>query len=107
MRCNVLGLLDMLSLDLETLPVQQDLVRRSQVALVELQTPVRRSAKLCCTDSTGTLTGKHSATLQRSLGKLGCAMAFEKYQTKLKVSPCPDVLCDQTSYRTAAAKRTR
>ncbi len=87
--------LDMLSLDLESAPELQDLVRRSRSALVELQTlyeevrnyaaPIqldrsRQSIHRLCNEVWG-----HLVDHWRSM----------KVQLVLRCAPCPDVNCDK------------
>ena len=87
--------LDMLSLDLESAPEQQDLVRRSRSALVELQTlyeevrnyaaPIqlersRQSLQRLCSDVWGDLSDQWRSP---------------NIQLVLHFGPCPDVRCDK------------
>ncbi len=87
--------LDMLSLDLEFAPEQQDLVRRSRSALVELQTlyeevrnyasPIqlersRQNIQRLCNETWGNLLDQW-----RTL----------RVQLVLRCDPCPDVHCDR------------
>ncbi len=87
--------LDMLELDLESAPVQQDLVRRSKTAMVELQTlyeevrsyaaPIqlersRQSIQRLCDETWGNL-----VDLWRSM----------RVELMLRCAPCPEVLCDR------------
>ena len=87
--------LDMLELDLESAPVQQDLVRRSKTAMVELQTlyeevrsyaaPIqlersRQSIQRLCDETWGNL-----VDLWRSM----------RVELVLRGAPCPEVLCDR------------
>ncbi len=87
--------LDMLSLDLGSAPEQQDLVRRSRSALVELQTlyeevrnyaaPIqlersRQSLQRLCSDVWGNLSDQWRAP---------------NIQLVLRFGPCPDVKCDK------------
>ena len=87
--------LDMLDLDLESAPEQQDLVRRSKSAMIELQSlyeevrsyaaPIqleksRQSIERLCNETWGNLVGQwRSMTVE----------------LVLRCSPCPDVFCDR------------
>ena len=87
--------LDMLELDLESAPEQQDLVRRSKSAMIELQTlyeevrgyaaPIqlersRQSIQRLCDETWGNLVDQWRTT---------------RVELVLRCAPCPEVLCDR------------
>jgi two-component system sensor kinase FixL len=87
--------LDMLSLDLETLPVQQDLVRRSQVALVELQTLYEEVRNFAAPIQLERSRVNIQRLCNEVWGNLASQWRSKNIKLELKTSPCPEVLCDK------------
>lgn len=87
--------LDMLSLDLESAPEQQDLVRRSRSALVELQTLYEEVRNYAAPIQLERSRQNLQRLCNETWGNLVDQWRTMRVQLVLRNDPCPDVNCDR------------
>lgn len=87
--------LDMLSLDLESAPEQQDLVRRSRSALVELQTLYEEVRNYAAPIQLERSRQNLQRLCNETWGNLVDQWRTMRVQLVLRSDPCPDVNCDR------------
>ncbi len=87
--------LDMLSLDLESAPEQQDLVRRSRSALVELQTLYEEVRNYAAPIQLERSWQNIQRLCNETWGNLVDQWRTLRVQLVLRSDPCPDVNCDR------------
>jgi len=87
--------LDMLSLDLESAPIQQDLVRRSRSALVELQTLYEEVRNYAAPIQLERSRQNVQKLCQEVWGHLADQWRQLRIQLVMNCQTCPEVLCDK------------